>query len=76
MWLKGRIIFTILSAICIAGVLPLGALLSWTWAGIAALSAFLFYMLMLWCKNNQPKTDTTEETHSEDNAIPVEKTDE
>ena len=61
MWLKLRIIFTILSAICVAAVLPLGAWLSWLWAGIAIFSAFLFYLLMLWCKSHQPKGLETEE---------------
>ena len=61
MWLKLRIIFTILSAICVAAVLPLGAWLSWLWAGIAVISAFLFYFLMLWCKSHQPKGLETEE---------------
>ena len=54
MWLKFRIIFTIISAVFAAAVIPLGAFLDWIWAGIAVGAAFLFYVLMLWCKSRQP----------------------
>ncbi len=74
MWLNFRIIFTIISAVCAAAVLPLGAWLSWLWAGIAILSAFLFYVLMLWCKSHQPaeqeetqQTDDTNDTNETPN---------
>ena len=66
MWLKLRIIFTIISAILIAAVIPLGVWLGWPWAGIAGLSAFLFYMLMLWCKSHQP-TEPEDETSEPQN---------
>ena len=36
---KLRIIFTILSAICIAGVLPIGAIFGFTWAFLAVFGA-------------------------------------
>ena len=63
MWLKLRIIFTIVSAVLVAAVIPLGVWLGWLWAGIAGLSAFVFYMLMLWCKGHQPaEEDKTEQT--------------
>jgi len=61
-----RIIFTILSAICIAAVLPVGAFFNLTWAIITALAAFLLYLLMLVCKQAQEKQDATKEkaTHT------------
>jgi fatty acid desaturase len=68
MWLKFRIIFTIISVVCVAAVIPLGALLGWIWAGVAAVAAFLFYAMMLWCKSHQPTEpeDETSETQNND----------
>lgn len=48
-----RIIFTILSAFCVAALIPLGALLGWAWVGYCFLGAALFFVLMLLCKQNQ-----------------------
>ena len=53
MYLKLRIRFTILSALCVAAVVPLGAFLGWTWAGLSAVAAFCFYLVMRICKVNQ-----------------------
>lgn len=50
---KLRIIFTILSAICIAGILPIGAIFGFTWAFLAVFGAGLFYLLMMICKKRQ-----------------------
>ena len=75
MWLKGRIIFSILACIAVTCVIPFGALLSWTWAGIAGLSAFLFYALMIFCKNRQPQeqqADSEETEEAQDESTPQE----
>ena len=53
MFLKLRVFFTILSAVCIAAVIPFGAFFGWLWAGMTALFAFLFFVLMLLCKQSQ-----------------------
>ncbi len=53
MYLKLRIIFTVLSALCVAAVVPVGAFLGWVWAVLCALGAFLFYLFMRICKVNQ-----------------------
>ena len=54
-----RIIFTIVSAIFAAGVVPLGFLFSW-WAAIAcALGAMIFFGAMILCKNAQEKAEAT-----------------
>ena len=45
-----QIIFTIISALFIAAVLPVGAFLGWTYAIICALCAVFFYVAMLLCK--------------------------
>ncbi len=73
MFLKLRILFTILAAICLALVLPA---LSWFgWPGLAAcgLVALLIFGLMLLCKQSQeaqerknnPKEELPEETENE-----------
>jgi hypothetical protein len=45
-----QIVFTIISALFIAAVLPVGAFLGWTYAIICALGAVFFYVAMLLCK--------------------------
>ena len=55
MFLKLRILFTILSAIAIALVFPLGFIFNWTCAIISALFAAFFFVLMLLAKQAQEK---------------------
>ena len=47
-----QITFTILSALCIAAFVPVGAFLGWTWAIGLALAALMFFMLMKLCKQS------------------------
>ena len=63
-----QITFTILSAICIAGFMPLGAWLGWGWAIGCALLAGLFFMLMLLCKQSlqMKQCPTVDETENEE----------
>lgn len=68
MYLKFRILFTILAALCVAAALPVGALYGFVWAGIFAFSAFLFYGLMLICKQNQEEMEKKTGTFSESNS--------
>ena len=58
-----RILFTILSAICVAAVLPVGAFLDFTWAIVTALAAFLFYLIMIVCKHAQEAQEGTQGEH-------------
>ena len=62
MFLKLRLVFTVLSAICIAAVLPIGAFLDLTWALITAAGAFIFFLLMMLCKQEQEKREPLEPT--------------
>lgn len=48
-----RIIFTILSAICIAAAIPLGIFFDFPGVIGAAAGALLFFVLMLLCKQSQ-----------------------
>lgn len=57
MYLKLRIIFTILSAICLAFVLPAAALLGWVWFGVFAGGGAVFFIAMLLCKQAQEAAD-------------------
>ena len=74
-----RIFFTILSAICIAAVIPVGSHANLTWAIVCALGAFMFYLLMLVCKQAQiaseakkKETEEVAETPKSDNENPDE----
>lgn len=72
MFLKLRIIFTILSALCIGFALTAGALWGFTWTILLGLGALLFFMLMLYCKRAQEAQEQKEEeskkffTHNSD----------
>ena len=74
-----QIFFTVLSAICVGAVVPLGMWLGWIWAGIAVLGAILCYVFMLLCKQTRAlrgefpieEPSKTEET---ENAKPSEET--
>lgn len=48
-----RIIFTVISALFAAAVFPIGFFGGLTWALAAAVIAFLFFGLMLLCKQSQ-----------------------
>lgn len=48
-----QIFFTVLSAICVGAVVPIGMWLGWLWAGIAVLGAILCYVFMLLCKQTR-----------------------
>lgn len=48
-----RIIFTILSALCLAAIVPLGILLDLKWVGYCLVGAALFFVLMMLCKQKQ-----------------------
>ena len=57
-----QILFTVLSALCIGAIVPLGIWQGWLWAGGAFLGAILFYVLMLLCKQSRIlRGETTEE---------------
>ncbi len=65
MYLKLRIIFTILSAICLAALAPLGFWLGAVGALGAGLGAALFFGLMLLCKQSQENNENKSPTEKE-----------
>ena len=73
MYLKLRVFFTILSALCLGFAVTAGALWGWIWAVVLGLGALLFFMLMLIFKQCQEKQEQKEAddkkffTHNPDN---------
>lgn len=57
MFLKLRILFTILSAICLALILPAMAMGGWTYLSIFGGGAVIFFLAMLICKQKQEELD-------------------
>lgn len=53
MFLKLRILFTILATVCLALILPALTWFGWLGFGICGLCALLFFGIMLLCKQTQ-----------------------
>lgn len=71
-----RILFTVLSALCLAAFLPVGALAGWGYAAICAAGALCFFALMMICKQNQLNAERTPTALPDENKqeeIPEEK---
>ena len=71
MFLKLRVLFTILAAACLVFILPALTWFGWMGFGVCGFSALLFFGLMLLCKqsqeaqerkNNLPQETTNEKT--------------
>ena len=60
-----QIALTILSAICVALVLPLGTWLGLGWAIVLALAAVMFFMLMKLCKQTREFREKSSEKDDE-----------
>ena len=65
MYLKLRIIFTILSVICLAVIITAAVWLGPIWLGVFGGGAALFFVAMLLCKQAQESADPL---HKEDEA--------
>ena len=65
MFLKLRILFSILSAIFVTAVLPMGIFLGFIWAIASAAVAGIFFFLMLICKQEQEKREALENTQTD-----------
>ena len=72
MLLKFQIIFTILSALCVALILPIGTFLDWIWALICVFGAFIFFMLMRICKQARETQEENTPTESTPESLPNE----
>lgn len=69
-----QIAFTILSALFIAAIIPVGALLNWAYALACGFIALLFFGLMLLCKQSiAMKAPPTSETPTSEAQLSDEK---
>ena len=57
MWKILRIIFTILCAVCLVALLPIGAWGDLPWVLGILLAAAVFFMAMLFCKSKQEELE-------------------
>ena len=57
MYLKLRIIFTVLAAVCLAVIIPAGALFGKIWFFVFGGGAGAFFLAMLICKQKQEEQD-------------------
>lgn len=64
MFLKLRIVFTILSAVCVAAVFPIGIFLDVIPAIVCAGAGVLFFLVMLFCKKKQEERENPPETQN------------
>ena len=65
MFLKLRVIFTVLSAICLAAVIPVGTFWDFVPAILCAFAAGVFFLLMLFFKNKQEKQENPTQNQDE-----------
>lgn len=65
MYLKLRILFTILSAVCLAALMPLGYIFGFFAVLACSLGAALFFGLMLLCKQSQENVENQNSTEKE-----------
>lgn len=55
-----RIAFTILSAILLASIIPIGTFFGWDYAVFCGVGAFIFFALMYLCKQAQEKQESVQ----------------
>lgn len=54
---KLRILFTVLAAICLVAIIPMGMFLDWIGFLVCGVPALIFFLLMLLCKQTQEKQE-------------------
>ncbi|MBQ7923823.1 MAG: hypothetical protein IJ329_00800 [Clostridia bacterium] len=70
MFLILRVLFTILSAICVAAVIPVGTFLGWGWGGLCGFLAILFFVFMRLFKTQQELQEMKTESSTQTNEAP------
>ena len=60
-----RVVFTILSALCLGALLPVFAF-GWQYSVLCGAAAFLFFILMLICKQAQERAENKQEPNKPD----------
>lgn len=61
MYLKLRILFTVLAALCLASAIPVGIFFGFGWAGLCGFCALLFFGVMLLCKQSQEMQESKDQ---------------
>ena len=61
-----RIVFTILSAILLASIIPIGTFFGWDYAVFCGVGAFAFFVFMFLCKQAQEKREDKETQEKEE----------
>ena len=64
MFYKLRILFTVLSALCLIALLPMGTFFGLSAFIPTALCAGIFFFVMLFCKQEQEKREPKQEENS------------
>ncbi len=57
MFLKLRVLFTILCALCLAAIIPVAVWGGWFWLAVVGGAALLFFAAMLLCKQSQERAE-------------------
>ncbi len=66
MYLKLRILFTVLTALCLAAIGPIAVWFGWVWFfAVGGLTA-IFWLLMLVCKQKQEEAEAAKEKKEEE----------
>ncbi len=66
MFLKLRILFTILAALCLVAIVPATMWGGGVWFALLGLGALFFFAMMLLCKQSQEKAEKKEEPKAPD----------
>ncbi len=73
MFLKLRVLFTVLAALCLAVIVPAGVFGDFLWFIILGGAALLFFGLMLLCKQAQEKAEHKDDPPAPDFLTPQDK---
>ncbi len=65
MFLKLRVFFTILCALCLAAIIPVAVWGGWFWLAVVGGAALFFFAAMLLCKQSQERAE--EKTKEKEN---------
>ena len=78
MALKLRILFTILSALCLVAIVPGAIIGGLIWFGVFGAGALLFFMLMLVCKQSHEQQENAKKQEENEPSFfnPTDNTDE
>lgn len=71
-----QILFTVISAVLIAAIVPVGIFLGWGWSGVCGILAVLFFVLTLLCKQSVAQNEESKKRFDENYISPTKSDDE